>query len=241
MASSALLRACCTPATAAVSGVSQPPRTCNGNARLSQLSWSGCVAGPLLNSAVRVSRRQERVGGGVVAMVLPVGDVAVDAPKVNWEARAVKSFSMGELEARKLKYPNTGTESLLLGILTEGTSEAARYLRRNGVTLFGAKEEIIKLLGKADMYFFSPEHPPLTSSAQKALAFAADPKNIPGNFILVFLLKLFSYANQMELWVSADIGGLGFRFGHSGWGGRSLDIFFGIYIKPHMKSRNWFP
>lgn len=42
------------------------------------------------------------------------------APKVNWEARAVKSFSMAELEARKLKYPNTGTESLLLGILTEG-------------------------------------------------------------------------------------------------------------------------
>jgi hypothetical protein len=32
----------------------------------------------------------------------------------------VKSFSMAELEARKLKYPNTGTESLLLGILTEG-------------------------------------------------------------------------------------------------------------------------
>jgi len=44
----------------------------------------------------------------------------VEAPKVNWEARAVKSFSMAELEARKLKYPNTGTESLLLGILTEG-------------------------------------------------------------------------------------------------------------------------
>lgn len=37
-----------------------------------------------------------------------------------WEARAVKSYSMAELEARKLKYPTTGTESLLLGILTEG-------------------------------------------------------------------------------------------------------------------------
>lgn len=67
-----------------------------------------------------------------------------------------------------------------------GTSEAARYLRRNGVTLFGAKEEIIKLLGKADMYFFSAEHPPLTSSAQKALIWAADPKNKPGKFILRF-------------------------------------------------------
>ena len=33
------------------------------------------------------------------------------------------------------------------------------FLRGNGVTLFKVREEIIKLLGKSDMYFFSPEHP----------------------------------------------------------------------------------
>lgn len=38
-----------------------------------------------------------------------------------WSWRGIKSFAMGELEARKLKYPNTGTESLLMGILIEGT------------------------------------------------------------------------------------------------------------------------
>jgi hypothetical protein len=85
------------------------------------------------------------------------------------------------------------------GWLCVGTSEAARFLRRNGVTLFGAKEEIIKLLGKADMYFFSPEHPPLTSSAQKALAWASDPKNKPGNFFKLQFHTWFSYANQTEL------------------------------------------
>lgn len=37
-----------------------------------------------------------------------------------WSARAIKSFGMAELEARKIKYPNTGTESLLMGILVEG-------------------------------------------------------------------------------------------------------------------------
>lgn len=37
-----------------------------------------------------------------------------------WSARAIKSFAMAELEARKLKYPNTGTEALLMGILVEG-------------------------------------------------------------------------------------------------------------------------
>lgn len=91
-----------------------------------------------------------------------------------WSARAIKSFSMAELEARKLKYPTTGTETILMGMLIEGTSQAARYLRAHGITLFQVREETIKLLGKADMYFFSPEHPPLTEPAQKALDWAVD-------------------------------------------------------------------
>ncbi|XP_059666999.1 ATP-dependent Clp protease ATP-binding subunit CLPT1, chloroplastic [Cornus florida] len=96
------------------------------------------------------------------------------APK--WSARSIKSFAMGELEARKLKYPNTGTEALLMGILVEGTSLAAKFLRANGITLFKVREETVKLLGKSDMYFFSPEHPPLTEPAQRALDWAIDEK-----------------------------------------------------------------
>lgn len=46
--------------------------------------------------------------------VWDLGDV------IRWSARAIKSFAMAELEARKLKYPNTGTEALLMGILVEG-------------------------------------------------------------------------------------------------------------------------
>ncbi|CAK9259967.1 unnamed protein product [Sphagnum jensenii] len=94
-----------------------------------------------------------------------------------WEARAVKSYSMAELEARKLKYSTTGTEALVMGILTEGTSAAAKFLRKNGITLFGIRDETVKLLGKADMYFFSPEHPPLTQPAQDALDWALDEKS----------------------------------------------------------------
>lgn len=37
-----------------------------------------------------------------------------------WSARAIKSLAMGELEARKLKYPTTGSEAILMGILVEG-------------------------------------------------------------------------------------------------------------------------
>lgn len=93
-----------------------------------------------------------------------------------WSARGIKSFAMAELEARKLKYPNTGTEALLMGILVEGTSQAAKFLRDNGITLFKVREETVNLLGKSDMYFFSPEHPPLTELAQKALDWAIDQK-----------------------------------------------------------------
>ena len=39
---------------------------------------------------------------------------------VRRSARSKKSFAMAELKTRKLKYPNTGTEALLMGILVEG-------------------------------------------------------------------------------------------------------------------------
>ncbi|KAK6926349.1 Clp, repeat (R) domain [Dillenia turbinata] len=96
---------------------------------------------------------------------------------MRWSARAIKSFAMAELEARKLKYPNTGTEALLMGILVEDTTSiAAKFLRQNGITLFKIREEIVNLMGKSDMYFFSPEHPPLTEPAQRALDWAVETK-----------------------------------------------------------------
>lgn len=57
-----------------------------------------------------------------------------------------------------------------------GTSFAAKFLRTNGITLFKVREEVVKMLGKSDMYYFSPEHPPLTEPAQKALDWAVDQK-----------------------------------------------------------------
>ncbi|MCL7021452.1 hypothetical protein MKW94_012882, partial [Papaver nudicaule] len=104
----------------------------------------------------------------------PDREMVENAPK--WSARGIKSFAMSELEARKLKYPKTGTEALLMGILVEGTSNAAKFLRANGITLFKVRDETIALLGKSDMYYFSPEHPPLTEQAQRALDWAVDEK-----------------------------------------------------------------
>jgi len=57
-----------------------------------------------------------------------------------------------------------------------GTSRAAKFLRANGITLFKVREETLNLLGKSDLYYFSPEHPPLTEPAQLALEWAIQEK-----------------------------------------------------------------
>ncbi|KAF8379329.1 hypothetical protein HHK36_028763 [Tetracentron sinense] len=132
----------------------------------------------LRSSNLRPLVRKHRTPITTVLFSLPTAKPeSASAEKIpKWSSRGIKSFAMGELEARKLKYPNTGTEALLMGILIEGTSLAAKFLRANGVTLFKVREETVKLLGKADMYFFSPEHPPLTEPAQRALDWAVNEK-----------------------------------------------------------------
>ncbi|XP_064944916.1 ATP-dependent Clp protease ATP-binding subunit CLPT1, chloroplastic-like isoform X6 [Musa acuminata AAA Group] len=118
-----------------------------------------------------------RSAASVVSILPTAKPERASAEKLpRWSLRAIKAFGMAELEARKLKYPKTGTEALLMGILVEGTSETAKFLRANGITVFKLREETVKLLGKSDMYFFSPEHPPLTEPAQRALDWAVDEK-----------------------------------------------------------------
>lgn len=53
---------------------------------------------------------------------------------------------------------------------------AAKLLRESGVTLFKVREETVRLLGKSDMYIFSPEHPPLTEPAHRAIDWAINEK-----------------------------------------------------------------
>ncbi|CAL9232855.1 unnamed protein product [Arabidopsis halleri] len=140
--------------------------------------WLGVVDSSLsLTSPVSALQSTRRRIHKSVISSLPTANpdlVVSDAKKPKWSWRAIKSFAMGELEARKLKYPSTGTEALLMGILIEGTSFTSKFLRANKIMLYKVREETIKLLGKADMYFFSPEHPPLTEDAQRALDSAVD-------------------------------------------------------------------
>ncbi|XAR55005.1 hypothetical protein NMG60_11030371 [Bertholletia excelsa] len=133
----------------------------------------------LLSSLRRTQQPKLRPINATVLLSLPTAkpervSSTENVPK--WSSKAIKSFAMAELEARKLKYPNTGTEALIMGILIEGTNLAAKFLMANGITLSKVREEIVKLLGKGDMWYFSPEHPPLTEAAQRALDWALDQK-----------------------------------------------------------------
>nr|XP_027081502.1 ATP-dependent Clp protease ATP-binding subunit CLPT2, chloroplastic-like isoform X1 [Coffea arabica] len=140
--------------------------------------WLGCTSRISVHSSnLRPFIQRHRPIKATVIFSLPTSNPerVASAEKVpKWSAKAIKSFVMSELEARKLKYPTTGTAALLMGILIEGTNFASKFLRANGITLSKVREETVKLLGKADMYFFSPEHPPLTEDAQRALDWAVD-------------------------------------------------------------------
>ncbi|VAH88819.1 unnamed protein product [Triticum turgidum subsp. durum] len=117
-----------------------------------------------------------------------IPELASGEKKIRWSSRAVRSFAMAELEARKMRYPTTGTEGLLMGILVEGTSDAAKLMRAKGITLLTVRDAAATILGKSEMFYFSPMHPPLTESAQRALDWAVNEKLKSGTQILLCTL-----------------------------------------------------
>ncbi|XP_011069973.1 ATP-dependent Clp protease ATP-binding subunit CLPT2, chloroplastic isoform X2 [Sesamum indicum] len=144
--------------------------------------WLGTIAMnkfSLQSSSIRPLFTRRRRISATISFSLPTSkpdrtDATEKIPR--WSSKAIKSFAMSELEARKIKSPTTDTEALLMGILIEGTSFASKFLRANGITLLKVRDEILKLRGKPEMFFFSPEHPPLTEAAQRALDWAIDEK-----------------------------------------------------------------
>ncbi len=74
--------------------------------------------------------------------------------------RAQKSILLAQEEAKKLRHNYVGTEHILLGLLAEGEGIAAVALNNMGVTLEGARNEVIKAIGQgsyaADIMGFTP-------------------------------------------------------------------------------------
>jgi hypothetical protein len=82
--------------------------------------------------------------------------------------------------------------------IISGTSGAAKLLRANGTTLLKVREEAANVLGKSEMFYFSPMHPPLTEAAQRALDWAVNEKLKSGNFFSTYELPLMLITQHMD-------------------------------------------
>jgi len=63
--------------------------------------------------------------------------------------RARRVVGLAREEARRLGHPHIGTEHLLLGLLIDGESRAARTLAVAGATLETAREKVVEAVGRA--------------------------------------------------------------------------------------------
>jgi ATP-dependent Clp protease ATP-binding subunit ClpC len=62
--------------------------------------------------------------------------------------KAIKVIMEAQYEARKMGHSFVGTEQILLGLIGEGTSIAARTLKACGVNLEDARVEVQKIIGR---------------------------------------------------------------------------------------------
>ncbi|KVH95486.1 Clp, N-terminal [Cynara cardunculus var. scolymus] len=174
-----------------------------------QSQWLAITKLPLQSSNLQPCLPKTRPIAATVTFSLPTANPESansieNAPK--WSLKGIKSFAMGELEARKLKFSTTGTEAILMGILVEGTNRASKLLRADGFTLSKVREEAIKLIGEPDYFYFSPEHPPLTESAQKALDWAVDEKLKSGKSLHFCQLFRLLHLKVLSLYALRDDG-----------------------------------
>ncbi|CAN0902606.1 ATP-dependent Clp protease ATP-binding subunit CLPT2, chloroplastic [Linum grandiflorum] len=153
------------------------PRTVTSS--LSPFSGNKLPIPRLSSSNVVLKCRRPRVA--TVSATLPTKEYTDRAKIPKWSSRSIRSYGLAELEARKLKYGETGTECLLLGILIEGTSAAAKFLRANGATTYKIRDEIVNMLGKRYFLTLSPEFPPPTEQALRALDNAIEETLKSGN------------------------------------------------------------
>ncbi len=79
--------------------------------------------------------------------------------------KAIKVVMLSQEEARRLGHNFVGTEQLLLGILGEGTSVAAKLLFNRGLTLEDARQEVEAIIGKGSGMM--PSEIPFTPRAKR--------------------------------------------------------------------------
>ena len=84
--------------------------------------------------------------------------------------RAIKAMMLAQEESKRLGYNYVGTEQILLGLISEETSIAAKTLKSMGVTLDKARIEVEKIIGKGSD--FVEVEIPFTQKAKNVLGLA---------------------------------------------------------------------
>ncbi len=93
--------------------------------------------------------------------------------------RAQKVLVFARDEAKSVNYPNIGTEHLLLGLLQEGESVAAKVLSALGINTENVAEAVSQLVEASDEQFQG--EPALTARAKKVLELSLDEARRMGN------------------------------------------------------------
>ncbi|MBD2103093.1 ATP-dependent Clp protease ATP-binding subunit [Leptolyngbya sp. FACHB-261] len=81
--------------------------------------------------------------------------------------QSIKAIMLAQEEARRLGHNFVGTEQILLGVIGEGTSVAAKVLKTMGVNLKNARIEVEKIIGRG--FGSVPPEIPVTPRAKQVL------------------------------------------------------------------------
>lgn len=103
--------------------------------------------------------------------------------KIAYTPRAKKVIELSMDEARKLGHTYVGTEHILLGLIREGEGVAARVLNNLGVSLNGARQQVLQLLGNSETVTTNRDNPsnaktPTLDSLARDLTAAARDENL---------------------------------------------------------------
>src|SRR4051812_48717203 len=124
--------------------------------------------------------------------------------------RARRVVTAAQEEARQLGHDHVGTEHLLLAVLVDGSTAAARVLVAAGATADGARRKVMEAV-PANGSGAELDHLPLTARAQRALDRAArfarqrhDPEVSTGH-VLLGILDVEGTAGQVLRGLGVDV------------------------------------
>jgi ATP-dependent Clp protease ATP-binding subunit ClpC len=124
---------------------------------------------------------------------------------------ARRAIVLAQDEARRLNHDYIGTEHILLGLLHDGESVAARALQTLGVTLEAVRQQVEEIIGRGkkvpsgDIPFTPRAKKVLELSMREAMHFHHDYSIGPEHILLGLLREGEGVAVQALVWLGADL------------------------------------